>query len=185
MRPHSSRFLRCKLITLVFVTGCSAAPDHVTGLRPALAALADVGGNPVIQSLTGHWEIIGSQGNLNKISVNAEKRLDGTVTGEVQFEQFTEDGLSILAHGTVLCLTVEGNKARLALAGEQTTDAGTRSGFAILTAIDNGEGNPNPDLATNLITVMVEEHALSHCNVPLVPDTRALPVQRGNLQVRD
>ena len=184
--PQRSFLVIGRLIVLIAgLTACSGVSDRMIGLRPTAARLADTGGNPVIQSLTGHWEVIGSLGNLNKISVTAEKRLDGSVSGEVQYEQFTEDGMSILAHGTVLCLTVNGNTARLALAGEQTTDAGTKSGFAILTAIDNGEGNPNPDFATNLIPVMAEERAVSHCSVPVVPDTRALPVQRGNLQVRD
>lgn len=184
MQKQSLLGIGCRIALVAGLVACSAVPDHVTGLRPGAARLADVDGNPVVQSITGHWEVIGSQGNLNKISVNAEKRLDGTVTGEVQYEQFTADGLSTLAHGTVLCLTVEGNRARLAAAGEATTDAGTVPAYGILTAIDNGEGHPNPDQATNLIAISNETRARMHCDAPLVPDTRALPVERGNVQVR-
>jgi hypothetical protein len=142
--------------------------------------------NSVVQSVSGHWEVIGSSGNLNKISVNAEKRLDGTVTGEVQYEQFTPEGLSILAHAVVRCLKVQDNVARLAVEGDETTEAGTVHGFGILTAIDNGEGQPNRDMASNLIPVASgETRALSHCGeTPVIPDSRALPIQRGNVQVR-
>ena len=172
------------LVVIAGLTACSTASERTTGLRPGAARLSDLDANPVVQSLTGHWEVIGSAGNLNKISANAEKHLDGTVTGEVQYEQFTDDGLSILAHGTVLCLHVEGNIARLAGIGEVVGEAAPR--YIIITAIDNGEGSPNVDKATNLLAVMQLEHALSHCgDTPLVPDTRALPLQRGNLQVRD
>lgn len=180
VKHHALSVIACAALA------CNWGPDHMT--HPGLSATGrsyDVDDpNPVVQSVTGHWEVIGSSGNLNKISVTAEKHLDGTVTGEVQYEQFTDDGLSILAHGTVLCLHVEGNIARLAAAGDQTVEGVTTPGFGIITAIDNGEGDPNPDRATNLIPVMVEEHARSHCDAPLVPDTRALPVERGDVQVR-
>jgi hypothetical protein len=183
-RQSISLVIRYLFLTTA-LSACSGGADIATGLRPTALRANDSDPNPVVQSLTGHWEVIGSAGNLNKISVTAEKRLDGTVTGEVQFERFTDEGLSILAHGTILCLRVDGNVARLAAAGEETVDGTTTPVFGILTAIDNGEGNPNPDKATNLLGVMVEEHALSHCGAtPLVPDTRALPIQRGNLVVR-
>ena len=184
MQRPSFVLYSCCAALVASLAACSAVPDRVTGLRPGTARMVAVDGNPVVQSVSGHWDVIGSSGNLNKISANAEKRLDGTVTGEVQYEQFTADGLSIRAHGTVLCLTVDGNVARLAAADEETTDAGTVPAFGILTAIDNGEGNPNPDRATNLIAISNESRARMHCDVPLVPDTRALPVERGNVQVR-
>ena len=115
--PRQSIFLMVRYFFLtIALSACSGGADVATGLRPTALRANDIDPNPVVQSLTGHWEVIGSSGNLNKISVTAEKRLDGTVTGQVQYEQFTEDGLSILAHGTVLCLHVEGNIARLAAA---------------------------------------------------------------------
>lgn len=182
-RQSFSVVVRCLVLTAV-LSACSTGSEPTTGLRPMAARANDLDPNPVMQSLTGHWEVIGSAGNLNKISVTAEKRLDGTVTGEVQYEQFTADGLSIHAHGSVLCLHVAGNIARLAAIGQVVGEAAPR--YVIITAIDNGEGGPNPDKATNLLAVMQLEHALSHCGeTPLVPDTRALPIQRGNLQVRD
>lgn len=164
------------------LVACSAVPDHVTGLRPG-GALGDIGGNPVVQSVTGHWELIGRSGNLNKISVNAEKRLDGTVTGEVEFERFGQHGDSLRAHGSVICLTVDGNTARIGAMGNKPDPNGVTE-FGFVTAIDNGEGaDAPPDQGSNLVAPVSEARARLHCDNP--PSTPLIfSSLRGNIQVR-
>lgn len=175
---------------LMVVAGCGTPLETPTQPRHLTAASTPIerDANPVVQSLTGHWEVIGSLGNTNKISINALRRLDGSVSGELQYERMSPEGGWLLrAHGDVICLTVDGNTARVAVVGEQTdnTTGVTTHGFGYLTAMDNGEGeNDPPDRGSNLFGTSSEARARSHCDAALIPDARIFTVVRGNVQVR-
>lgn len=178
-----SASIAVRSLLLLSLAACAAGPERSLGTKGSTTWSRDDVPNPVVQSLVGHWEVVGTAGNLNKVSVSAEKHLDGSVSGEVQFERFTPDGLSILAHGTILCLTVDGSTARLAMLGDETTAAGTNTVYGILTAIDNGEGDPSPDRASSIFVERTESIALSHCDASLIPDDRIFDIQRGDIQV--
>ena len=117
-------------ITLVIIA-CSSTPDQIRrpGPRPS-SPLLDAGddANPVVASVTGHWEVTGTAGNLNKLSVSAVQRLDQSVSGEVQFERDSSHVLTAVAHGTVICLTIEGDTASTGAVGEgEGSDHGEES----------------------------------------------------------
>jgi len=180
---HGLSCSRLALCVVGLATACTSDSGRITGARPSAMAPISRDANPVLQSVTGHWEVIGRSGNLNKISVTALKRLDGTVSGEVEFERFGTHGDSVRAHGTVICLTVDGNTARIGAMGNKPDPNGVTQ-FGFLTAVDNGEGKQAPpDQGSNLVAPVSEERARLHCEMPPItpPIFNSL---RGNIQVR-
>ena len=173
-------------ITAVIIA-CSSAPDQISrpgprATSPLLDAAEDA--NPVVASVTGHWEVTGMAGNLNKLSVNALQRLDQSVGGEVQFERDSLHVLTAVAHGTVICLTIVGDTARIGAVGKLQGNDGSPA-FAVLTAIDHGEGaNMAPDSASALLITSSANRAKLHCSNGLIAPFRIFPVERGNIQVR-
>jgi len=188
---------RLALLALVAATACNADAGRMTATRRLSAGASvnrDESGNPVVHSVTGHWEVVGGSGFLNKVSVSAIERLDGSVSGQAQYEQFTDDGKSILAHGDIICMAVEGNVARLGAFGENKLSATPDVPIAaIMTVIDNGEGdNDPPDRGSSVLVVSDTVRAKMHCaaNPPisrplgLIADARVFWSERGNIQVR-
>lgn len=173
---------------LLAIMACNSAADVTTAPERHLAKDAPIrtDDNPVIQSATGHYEVIGSQNNLNKISLSVLVHLNGSVDGELQYEQFTpENDKSILAHGDVICATIDGNTARVGVSGRSTTDAGTQDVFGYLTVIDNGEGaNDPPDQASNIFGTLNQQRVLDHCSGTVPATFRIFTIERGNIQVR-
>jgi hypothetical protein len=105
------------------------------------------------------------------------------VTGELQYEQFTDEGLSTVAHGAVICLTIDGNTARIGAMGDKPDQNGVTQ-FGYMTAIDNGEGaNDPPDRASNLVAPTTEARVRLHCQGPSLTQN-IFDIQRGNIQVR-
>lgn len=142
-----------------------------------------------LQSATGHVEFIGRQGGENRYSFSAIKRVhpasgETVIQGEVQYQSHRPDGTVIDAHGTVICVEIEGNVARVGLVGDHVTGVpeGTPN-FAYFTVVDNGEGNDPPDLASNLFSAP-ENTVLQHCATGHVPAPPMFPILLGNVQVR-
>ena len=187
---RAQRLFGVMMTAAAAITACSSAAETTSGprLRMPLGLEKANDANPVVASLTGHWEVRGSLGNLNKFSVSAIQRLDGTVTGEIQYERESPQHEMLLkAHADVICVTVEGNTARVAVVGDQLdlTTGVTTHGFGYFTAVDNGEGaNDPPDRGSNLFGTSSETRARSHCTAPLIADARIFPSERGNVQVR-
>ncbi|MFL5613046.1 MAG: hypothetical protein ACJ796_05235 [Gemmatimonadaceae bacterium] len=189
MRRFPIQTAHIGLAFLTVATACGAGLETPTEVRqfarPGILTERDP--NPVVESVTGHWEVIGVNGNTNKLSVNALKRLDGSVSGTLEYERVSPDGGWLLrAHGDVICVTVNGNTARVAIVGEEVDNTGTTtSGYGYVTAVDNGEGeNDPPDRGSSLFGTSSEGLARRHCDVPIIPDARIFPNQRGNIQVR-
>lgn len=184
---HSAR--TCFGVSLLFaITACAAAPDLATApARPLPKNVAvSTDQNPVIQSATGHYEVVGGLGNLNKVSFSVLIHLDGSIDGELQYEQFTPEGdKSILAHGEVICAKIDGNTARIGVSGRSTTATGTQDVFGYLTVIDNGEGaNDPPDQASSVFGTLNEQRVLNHCSGVVPATFRIFNIDRGNIQVR-
>ncbi|TMA40405.1 MAG: hypothetical protein E6J82_15320 [Deltaproteobacteria bacterium] len=146
-------------------------------------------GGADMQSATGHVEFIGRQGADNRYSFSAIKRVhpatgETIIQGEVQYQSHRPDGTVIDAHGTVICLEIEGNLARVGLVGDHARGLpeGT-SPFAYFTVVDNGEGNDPPDLASNLF-IATEAVVLQHCESGHIPAPPLFPNLVGNIQVR-
>lgn len=129
-------------------------------------------------------------GNYFKYSVSAIRHADGSVSGEVT-EHLTvgspAGAFVRRSHGHVTCLTVVGNRARVAYSLDEyegkpvlppTVDHG------IITVVDNGEGTNAivPDSAANNPGGVTAPIAQLFCDVGFVRPLRE--VEHGNVTVR-
>ncbi|NUO62596.1 MAG: hypothetical protein HOQ11_16870 [Gemmatimonadaceae bacterium] len=155
----------------------------------AAVGLADQG-NGVDESVTGHYEYFGATtGNYFQYSVSAIRHGDGSVSGEVE-ERVTigapDGGLVRRTHGPVTCMTVVGNRARIAYHIEQyetTVQPPPGVDHGIITVVDNGEGaNAIPDSAANNPGAVTPARAQLFCDVGFARPFRE--VEHGNIQVR-
>jgi hypothetical protein len=181
------------LLAGLALAACAVTPvADVAAPRARSAAAnarnADAG---VEQSVTGHYEYSGSvTGNYFKYSLSAIRHADGSVSGEV------EERLTVAAtgefvrrsHGTVTCLTVVGNRARIGFMfdqyeGEPVLPPDRTHG--IITVVDNGEGANAvaPDSAANNPGGVTADRAQLFCDVGFDRPMRA--VEHGNIQVRE
>jgi len=148
-------------------------------------------GHGVEEAVTGHYEYFGSAtGNYFKYSLSAIRHADGSVSGEVQ-EYLTVGSPSGAfvrrSHGRVTCLTVVGNRARLAYSldeyeGSPVLPANADHG--IVTVVDNGEGANAypPDSAANNPGGVSAARAQLFCDTGFARPLRA--VEHGNITVR-
>jgi len=180
------------LLAGLALAACAVTPADVAAPR-ALSTAANAGNADagVEQSVTGHYEYSGSvTGNYFKYSLSAIRHADGSVSGEVE-ERLTVDATGEFvrrSHGTVTCLTVIGNRARIGFMfdsyeGEPVLPPDRTHG--IITVVDNGEGANAiaPDSAANNPGGVTSERAQLFCDVGFDRPMRA--VEHGNIQVRE
>ena len=180
------------LLAGLALAACAVVPAADVAAPRAVSAVGDAGnaGEGVEQSVTGHFEYAGSvTGNYFKYSLSAIRHADGSVSGEVE-ERLTvvETGEFVRrSHGTVTCLTVVGNRARIGFMfdqyeGEPVLPPDRTHG--IITVVDNGEGANAvaPDSAANNPGGVTAERAQLFCDVGFDRPMRA--VEHGNIQVR-
>ena len=166
------------IVGALFLAACDASTPvgvmepRLDLLSPGTSGLVTTGGTEItiiVDDFTQRW------------SFNAKRRDDGTVTGQFEFTGRIF-GTPVRAHGDVLCLSVEGNRARLGgvITHSNFVDPGTE---AMWNVEDNGEGATEADRASVLKTGLTGE-AKAFC---LTPETYldARPVVTGNVQVHD
>lgn len=119
----------------------------------------------------GGQVLIGSRGGAgDTIAFTAKGTMDSG-TGQVQYVDRAEDGQTVF-HGTVSCLAVAGNVAKIS---GIWTDGGT---FGLYVE-DNGEGAAADD---DVVTVLPGE---TTCDFDEPDDDAKTALARGNAQVRD
>ena len=160
--------------------------------RVLMSAVAFLGGSQVSevagqmepQSVTGHVEFVNAAGNHIRYSVSAVRHHDGSVSGEIEEHATAADGAFIRrGHGTVTCLTITGNIARIGGVVDQIRGAGAPVGSeAFLTVIDNGEGPKDPPDAASVPLAGPPGSATTHCTTGISRPT--FPIERGNIQIR-
>jgi len=148
-------------------------------------------GQGVEESVTGHYEYFGpTTGNYFKYSLSAIRHADGSVSGEVQ-EYLTVGSPSGAfvrrSHGRVTCLTVVGNRARLAYSLDQYEGSPVlpvTADHGIIAVVDNGEGANAypPDSAANNPGGVTAARAQLFCDAGFARPLRA--VEHGNIAVR-
>ena len=138
------------------------------------------------QSATGHVDIGPSSSPLviEKYSFAAILQPTGRVAGQFEFD-FILDGASARVHGSVDCVTVVGNRARI---GGTVRHSSSEDVFAvgshfIWNVTDNGEGaKDRRDTASPLLGLPPEIPPTDFC---LAGGFAAeFPLRRGNVQVR-
>jgi hypothetical protein len=112
-----------------------------------------------------HAEITNVNGNRLRLSINAIRHRDGSVSGEVQEHVVTPTGEFVRqGHGTVVCFAVNGNIARIGAVVDHSSGAAAPGTEVIWTVVDNGEGaNDPPDLASVAATSVLPDLAQRHC----------------------
>jgi hypothetical protein len=149
------------------------------GLGEALAA-------PDSQvSATGHAGFVNTiTGNVIDLSFSAIQHQDGTVTGEFERRVVTSTGEFVSRiHGTVICLTVAGNIARIGgIITESSGSAAPPGTDVFTTVVDNGQGENDLDDLAAPGGSGPPGTALTFCATGV---SRFLfPVTTGNIQVR-
>jgi hypothetical protein len=157
-------------------TTLATAPDSDASLT-VQGGRADVSGHALV--------LLPFQGDAKQdFSVHAITHADGTVDGEFELKTLQVNGGRV--HGTIYCVGVTGNTARLeGLVDQNTTatqiDVGTHVKFSVT---DNGEGaHAPPDQASDFFPILLSGNYGLHCSAGLGVGGM-LDVQSGNIQVR-
>jgi hypothetical protein len=141
---------------------------------PASASNADkvTGGGQILVASDG-------RGPGDTITFTAQARPDGTATGMVNVIDRVQGttGKGYHFRGDVLCVTVEGNVAKVA--GHGTAADGTTTGYTLVVT-DNGEGA----LADN-DTIALQYVSDPSCDRQNGDQDGETDLARGNAQVRD
>ncbi|MFN2432105.1 MAG: hypothetical protein ABR599_04685 [Gemmatimonadota bacterium] len=140
----------------------------------------------------------------NRLTFQAKRAADGTVTGSFNYEQ-TDHGTAGVPYtykGSVTCFRVYDtpvlerfedippmtqNRAKWGGPIEKTNDPTVPVGtFAWFQSIDNGEGAKSPPDLSTLFGLGDEAANEAFCDSPAVPNPRFGPhaVEQGNIQVR-
>ncbi|MBI4503503.1 MAG: hypothetical protein HY700_20375 [Gemmatimonadetes bacterium] len=133
------------------------------------------------RSATGDAHIIIFGGATpERFSFSALGHAGGEAHG--QLELFSEQAGGVRRHGSITCITVVGDTARLGGVIDQSTDPRWLNRGALWTVVDRGEGaNGAPDLTSDLLLTTPAQVAF-HCASGF--RMKLLPVEHGNIQVR-
>ena len=135
----------------------------------------------VTQSASGHANLT-QGGELRTLSFVAIRHGDGQVSGQWELNNRAND---TRLHGSVTCLTVIGNRAWIGGITDQSTNPTTPEGSGVSwRVVDNGEGAEAPpdQLSLTFVNLAPGVPELRCRNAPPYP---VLPVEAGNIQVRD
>ncbi|MBI4501249.1 MAG: hypothetical protein HY700_08820 [Gemmatimonadetes bacterium] len=166
---------------LLMLVACNSesvgpAPD------PPRFSVASAVGSPVSGSATGdaHILIFGDT-VAERFSFSAIRHTTGLADG--QFELFSEQDGGLRVHGSVTCVSVAGNQARIGGVVDQSTNPVFVGRGVLWTVVDMGEGAGAPPDLTSDFFLASPAQVNFHCAVgfflPLIP------VQYGNLQVHE
>ena len=167
----------------------TASTLPVTSLARPIRASMNAGGTDLAVTGSGHViRDLGAGPELTTFSYNAIRRVDGTATGQYQFDF---RAINVVVHGTVTCVTSNGNIAWIGgvidrLRSDDPADQALVGTDIWWRVTDNGQGsNDAADLTTSLLftIVGVPITAASWC---ADQPTRGVerPIDHGNIQVR-
>ena len=136
-----------------------------------------------VQSATGHVDQTESPFGvavIDQYSFSAIRTPQGKVNGQFEFRA-KYGNVEVRAHGSVECLTIDGNKARIAgIVRQSSFEEGIPSGSELTwTVTDNGEPGAGHDTASEFLGAPAQ----AFCAAAVVSYPEA-PIRRGNIQVR-
>jgi hypothetical protein len=165
-------------LALILVAGLSAACTDTTtsvDLNPQFAKA----GNGVVASATGSGV---RSGSIRHFQFNAVQKADGSMSGQFNLTNEGKDNFS--AHGEILCLRTDGNRAWV---GHRITQSsfdpyvGTEGGFYVE---DNGEGKGSDDQLSFTWVGGAPGLAQQTCDGLTSIEFTASSIDGGNIQVR-
>jgi hypothetical protein len=170
--------------TLVLIlSGLAAMGCRSEVTSPTTAPVLSAGGLPThVASASGAGHFTNpDNGVFVRDDFTARVDADGAVNGEYQ----RVAGAAII-HGTITCLTVVGNEARIGGTIDRAffTPVGVGSDF-LFRVIDNGEGEATTDQLSRVGFNQPAGAAAAFCTSGLEPVPLPLNERQGNVQVRD
>lgn len=174
----------------VFLAGCAdnSSPNPTAPSRSMVptVSLDKNPGRDVTQSVDGHaaFDVLAFPGEREEYSVNAKSRANGEVFGELELKQ-ERNGQHYKIHGTMFCLTTDGDAARMAVRVDRSNhpdvDVGQYLGWSV---VDNDvtHHEKNSDLSTEFY-LFDAASAQAYCRTVLF----AAPFYRvkGHIEVRN
>jgi hypothetical protein len=148
-----------------FLAGCADRHTVDPDLRAVPLHLANAASGQVVQSARGSGHLTVA-GELRTFTFNAEKRADGSVTGEVQIIARQVDRVS---HGRVTCMNVLGSSAWIGVVVEEDNVVPTPF-EGVFRVVDLGQApGGSPDLLS-LLQPVGPGRAQVYCNaMPSAP----------------
>ena len=180
-------------LSLLVCFGAAACDSPTAATRPdvsvARTASASAGGVALAVNGAGHvLRDLGAGPELTTFSYNAIRRVDGTTSGQYQYNF---RALNLVVHGTVTCVTATGNVAWIGgvidnLRSDDPADQELVGTDIWMRVTDRGEGSgDDADLTTSLLFTIPGNPttAQSWCNDK---PTRGVerPIVAGNIQVK-
>ena len=181
-RPAIQGVIVCCGLTLGFLMTASS-PFSPAALQSIGVLHAEDGAGNQMATGNAHITISTTPTILEQFSFNAIKHGDGRVTG--QWQAFRESTGIEEAHGSVTCMGIDGNTARIGgvITYTNPVDGHPVGTILIWTVVDNGEGaNDPPDLTSQLIIVNEAQRDF-HCTAGFIQPL--FPTNQGNIQVHD
>jgi hypothetical protein len=187
MRTSSRAFLVLSC-TVAACTDPTAAPVSAPSVRAPLSPAAAVGGVELAVTGSGHvFRDLGAGPELTTFSYTAIRRADDVTSGQFQFDF---RALDLVVHGTVTCVTANGNVAWIGgvidkLRSDDPADQALVGTDIWWRVTDRGEGvDDAADLTTSLLFTLPGNPttAASWC---ADRPTRGVerPISQGNIQV--
>ena len=146
--------------------------------------------NRVVEVVNGHTRMtvplsvfdpdLEGDAEMRRLNYHMNKRADGTVTGEYDYELVVQGDLST-ASGHIICFKAEGNRAWIGATVDETNDPGVEGLFSWWQVADNS-GSGNADRTTFLGFGSLEE-TLDYCEGP--DPNFIFDIDQGNVLVAD
>ncbi len=190
------------LLLPAVAVGCSDQSLPTANTNPAGAPALSASANPVVLSASGSGHA-NLDGGWRTFSFNAQKRADGTTTGQIQFRN---RGNGSASHGEIFCLNEIGEGIyAIAARGTIRQAGGDPPPFGLLPPAvlpddwgmlfavrDNGEGaGAAPDQFTQIANTRLFFAGLGCTNpaalnfTPAVVESLMSSVEAGNIHVKD
>lgn len=164
---------------LILFAGCQKEEPMVSNAQSSSGNLK-AGKNAVVESVTGSGQFHRDYFQpevWRTFTFSATKDAAGNVTGTYQIKNHNLTSLQ----GTVLCFTIDGNKAILLVRIDKFSSSVTNQSpwpYGYIVVEDNGEGNGDlPDK----VSLHYDTDVLTDCGV--LYDVPLYPIEAGNVQV--
>jgi hypothetical protein len=180
------------LVPLVVVLACSdhptgpgLGPEMQVGHEPGVVAADPAGSGSVISSVTGSGHLFSPvAGAWRTFTINATKDGTGAVHGHFQWRAHLGGGGSKVS-GSVICFSVDGNQAWLAVLFEKAAGEQNIGKWASIWVVDHGQGAgaPPDELGIRWRGLPDGDFDPHEFCSERWTDLELLPVESGNFQV--
>ena len=207
---HAKRIILAAAAAALLCGGVAAVVEEPAEESIPSSAAATAGGGHAANASGGYHFVIpfdfnggifGTETDIqNRVTFNAKRDADGTVSGWFMYEQEADGEVARLG-GPVTCFKVHDtpvlermpdipaqtqNRAKWGGRIEVTNDPSLLGRFAWFNSIDNGEGANGYSDISSLVALGTEAANEAFCNSPNPPNPRFGPfrIGGGNIQVR-